>query len=182
VRLRRAGAAALAVIAGIGILVLVVVVFGSRDRSTVDRAGGPGQAFADQGSRRLQPGTPHAGFQYNSDPPTSGPHVVAPVTRDDIELDTDRLLTALEAGDVVLVYGDRSLRAKLRALQNDIAGPFDPEVALAGQAVVLSHSPRLAGSGVIALAWRHMLRVSSPSDPALREFVEFWLGRGAGGG
>ena len=171
----------LALLAGVGILVLAVVVFGSRDKSTFHDTSGPGQLFADQGTRRLPAGTPHAGFQYNSDPPTSGPHVVVAITRDDVDLDTDRLLTVLESGDVVLVYGDRTLRSRLRDLQNDAAGPFDAEVARAGQAVVLSHSSRFAGKGVVALAWRHLLRVSSPNDPALRDFVEFWLGRGAGG-
>ena len=181
-RLRRVGKAALAVVAGIGIVVLAVVVLASRDKSTVQRVSGPGQAFADQGTRHLHAGTPHAGFRYNSQPPTSGPHAFVPVTRDDVELDTDRLLTALESGDVVLVYGDRSLRPGLKALQDGIAGPFDAEVARAGQAVVLSHNPRLVKSGVVALAWAHLLRASSPTDPGLRDFVEFWLGRGADGG
>src|SRR5207247_4675253 len=104
------------------ILVLAVVVFGSRDSSTFHETSGPGQAFGDQGTRHLRAGTPHAGFHYNSDPPTSGPHVVAPVIRDDTALDTDRLLTALESGNVVLVYGDRALRPGLRALQRDVAG------------------------------------------------------------
>lgn len=180
--LRRVGRWALAAVAGIGVVVLAVVILGSRDKSTVQRVTGPGQAFRDQGTRHLHAGTPHAGFPYNSAPPTSGPHAFVPVTRDDVELDTDRLLTALEIGDVVLVYGDRSLRQGLKALQNDIAGPFDPEVARAGQAVVLSHNPRLAPSGVIALAWAHMERASSPDAPGLRDFAEFWLGRGADGG
>jgi hypothetical protein len=34
---------------------------------------------------------------------------------------------------------------------------------------------------VVALAWAHLLRVRDASDPALREFVGFWLGRGAPG-
>jgi hypothetical protein len=33
----------------------------------------------------------------------------------------------------------------------------------------------------VALAWAHLLRVSSPSDPALGQFVSYWLGRGAPG-
>ena len=105
-RLRRAGIVAVAVIVGLGIAVLAVVVLGSRDSSTLDTVSGPGQVHPDQGSKHLQPGTPHAGFQYASDPPTSGPHAVTPVRRDDTELSVDQFLTALEAGDVVLVYRD----------------------------------------------------------------------------
>ena len=33
--------------------------------------------------------------------------------------------------------------------------------------------------GVIARAWRHLLRAVDPADPALREFADYWLGRGA---
>jgi hypothetical protein len=31
----------------------------------------------------------------------------------------------------------------------------------------------------VALAWRRELRATDPADPALRAFVEHWLGRGA---
>jgi hypothetical protein len=34
---------------------------------------------------------------------------------------------------------------------------------------------------LVALAWTHLLRVNTPSDPQLGQFVSFWLGRGAPG-
>jgi uncharacterized protein DUF3105 len=179
VRLRRVGGWALALAFAVGVVAVVLVVLGSRDKSTFQDSSGPGQVFRDQGSRHLDPGTPHAGFAYNSDPPTSGPHAVSALTRDDTGLDTDRLLTALELGNVVLLYRDRALRADLRAFQSDVAGPFDPVVASAGQAIVLARGRPVAGSRITALAWRHRLLVDSPSDAALRDFAEFWLGRGA---
>jgi hypothetical protein len=38
---------------------------------------------------------------------------------------------------------------------------------------------RRDGSGpATALAWKRILRADDPADPALREFAEFWLGRG----
>ena len=41
---------------------------------------------------------------------------------------------------------------------------------------------RRAGSdGVVALAWRRMLRAADPADPALERFASHWLGRGAEG-
>jgi hypothetical protein len=182
VRLRRSGLVALAVAAGVGIAVLAVVILSSRDDSTFEKVVGPGRLHPDQGSRHLHPGTPHAGFQYASDPPTSGPHALTSLTRDDAELSNDELLTALEAGDVVLVYRDAGLRPSLRALQRDVAGPFDPAVARAGQAVVLALGGSSGGAAITALAWRHSLVASSARDPQLREFVEFWLGRGAASG
>ena len=62
-------------------------------------------------------------------------------------------------------------------LQADVmGGPFDAEVAAAGQAVILARRP---GAGpATALAWRRILRADDPADPALLEFTEFWLGRG----
>jgi hypothetical protein len=34
---------------------------------------------------------------------------------------------------------------------------------------------------VTAAAWRRLLRVEDARDPALRDFAEAWIGRGAGG-
>jgi hypothetical protein len=39
-------------------------------------------------------------------------------------------------------------------------------------------APRPGTRGVVAAAWRHLLRASSPTDPALRQFVDAWLGVG----
>ena len=61
-------------------------------------------------------------------------------------------------------------------LQEDVAGPFDAELAAAGQAVILA---RRAGAGpATALAWRRILKTGDATDPELREFAEAWLGRG----
>ena len=89
----------------------------------------------------------------------------------------DDLLHALETGDVVFVYGSRALEPALRAVQEDVAGPFDPAVAAAGQAVILDYRPHTAG--VVALAWRRLLRVRGPDDPQLHAFADAWLGKGA---
>jgi hypothetical protein len=57
-----------------------------------------------------------------------------------------------------------------------VAGPFDAELAAAGQAVILARRP---GAGpATALAWRRILRAGDPADPDLRTFTEHWLGRG----
>ena len=53
------------------------------------------------------------------------------------------------------------------------------EFLAAGQVVVLGRRP--ATRGVVAVAWRRQLRAERPDDPALREFADFWLGRGARG-
>jgi hypothetical protein len=179
---RRIGAAALVIaLAAAGAFALIALL-SSRDSSTFSIPAGPGQQFADLGNRQLASGTPDP--RYASDPPTSGPHVAAPVRADDEPLSADQLLTALADGDIVLVFSDPRQAAALRALADGVAGPFDPSVAAAGQAVILDPKPAASAIGaatVTAVAWRHMLRAAAPSDPALRAFVSFWLGRGAGG-
>jgi Protein of unknown function (DUF3105) len=135
-----------------------------------------GQKFPDLGHSHLSPGELRP--PYNSDPPTSGAHVLEPILKDETAISNDQLLSALEAGDIVIMYGGRHPPAGLRHLADDIAsGSFSPSLAAAGQAVILAHRPGTAG--LIALAWTRMLRASSVRDPSLRQFAQQWIGHGA---
>jgi hypothetical protein len=136
---------------------------------------GPGLRFRDQGESHLRAGELEP--IYDSDPPTSGPHVPAAITTDGAQLTNDQLLQALEVGDVVLMYGSPRPPAALSRLAAAVGPRFTPALAASGDAVVLARRPGTAG--VIGLAWTHMLRAGSASDPALRSFAQFWLGRGA---
>jgi hypothetical protein len=160
-RLRRLGIGLLTAVVALGGFVLVVLFFEGRDTSQVPDAAGnraaPGQVVTDQ--RRAQ--------------------APAPIRSDAIALSEDQVLHALELGDVVLVYGTRTPPAPLRALQRKVSGPFDPVLAANGAAVILAHRP--GTDGVVALAWRRLLRAPSASDPSIEDFVDYWLGRGAGG-
>lgn len=179
-RLRRLGAGLLALIVGLAGAVLLLLFLEGRDSSQVQPASvaGPGTLYADQGHAHLRPGQrpPHP---YASDPPTSGPHVPVAIRADPAgtRLSDDQILQALESGDVVLLYGGTRPPAALSALADKVAGPFDPALAAAGQAVVLGR--RVGTRGAVALAWRHMLRVADPRDPALAAFADYWLGRGS---
>jgi hypothetical protein len=160
----------------LGLIVLLSGYFTGRDQAGVSGGTtGPGQAFTDLGHRALTPGEPRP--RYNSDPPTSGAHVPTAVTRDGVALTDDQLLSALQAGNVVIVYGTRRPPAGLEQFARSLAPPFSPALAATGNAVILA--PRPGTAGVVALAWAHLQRVASASDPALRQFVGFWLGRGA---
>jgi hypothetical protein len=81
----------------------------------------------------------------------------------------------LEQGNVVIRYRDAADRPKLRELAASLGGG-DPALREAGQAVVVR-----AGNvdGIVAEAYKRRLTVSSPDDPALSAFAEYWLGRGA---
>jgi len=158
-RLRRLGLALLTLVVALGGFVLVLLFFEGRDDSQVPQsanAGAPGQVVTDQRSAQAP----------------------APIKRDRVQLTDDQLLHALELGDVVLLYGSSAPPPALRALQQQVSGPFDPVLAANGAAVILARRP--GTDGVVALAWRRILRALSATDPQLEAFANYWLGRGRG--
>ena len=165
------------VVAG-GIFALLTA-FNARDDAGVGGGApaGPGALQPDRGSRHLD-STQHVPLEGLTDPPTSGAHHDRLPTREG-RLSPDEILHSLELGDVILFYDAPRPPPALRRLQREVSGPFDAEVAAAGQQVILA---RREGTGAAtAAAWRRLLRVDDPSDPRLREFAEAWIGRGAGG-
>jgi hypothetical protein len=175
--LRRAGIVVLLALLAVGGVAAGVLFFSSRDQSKVESSTGPGQVFADQGHQHLAPGAKAAA--YNSTPPTSGPHVVKAIRRDGERIDADQLLSALEVGDVVLLYpGPGKPPAGLRAIQDADSGPLDPALLSTGNQVVLARYPGV--NGIVAVAWRHLQPATSAADPRLKAFVDFWLGRPLG--
>jgi hypothetical protein len=169
--------AALALAIGV-IALLSGSLFTGSDKAAVNNAvAGPGIAVRDLGHASLPVHHPH--IAYDSNPPTSGPHAPEIVRRDGALLDSDQVLQALQAGDVVLMYGTPRAPVRLRALAHALAPPFSPALAASGQAVILARRPGV--TGVIGLAWAHLILVSAPNDPRLRAFANFWLGRGASG-
>jgi hypothetical protein len=156
--LRRALLVVVGVAVAVGAVAALVLVFSARDNSEVSGAAqGPGQVQPD-----------------GADPPASGPHSDALVTRDRRPLSDDQLVNALALGDVVILYDAAKPPRALVRLQTEVAGPFDAELAAAGQAVILA--PRAGAGAATALAWKRILR-TNPDDPSLRGFAEFWLGR-----
>jgi hypothetical protein len=79
-------------------------------------------------------------------------------------------------GNVVLLHSDERLTLDLRRLAERVAGPPDPALTAAGQAVLVQHRPNL-DVPVTAVAVTRMLEASGPRDQALETFVEYWLGR-----
>jgi Protein of unknown function (DUF3105) len=162
----------------VGLIALMSGYFTGHDPAQVSVApSGPGQGFPDLGHTALRPGQQRPA--YNSYPPTSGPHLPQPVSRNGARLSDDQLLQALQAGNVVLMYGGPSAPASLRSLARAVAPPFSAALSASGQAVILAWRPRT--SGVIGLAWTHLIRAQNAADPELRAFASFWLGRGAPG-
>lgn len=93
-----------------------------------------------------------------------------PIARDRADLTRAQIDGALQTGNVVLLSRDPG---KLAPIQRRVSGPYDAELAAAGQMVVLGRSE---DPGVTALAFGRRLEAASPDDPELREFAESWLG------
>ena len=168
---------ATALVAG-GVFALLLV-FYARDDAGVggaDAPAGPGRLQPDLGSQHLD-ATQHVPLEGLTDPPTSGAHHDRLPTREG-RLSPDEILHALELGNVILFDDAPRPPAPLRAVQREVSGPFDAEVAAAGQQVILAR--RDDTGAVTAAAWRRLLRAGDPSDPRVREFAEAWIGRGAG--
>ena len=150
--MRRIAGGLLTVAVALAAVIGVVALLQSRDDAEVGDPGGPGERVA-----------------------ARCPDARAGIARDARRLSEDQIRQALALGNVVVRYrGERPPRA-LRELQEELTGPFDAEIAAAGQAVVLA----AGGEGVEALAWGRRLRARAPEDPDLRAFAEAWLGAGA---
>lgn len=161
---------------GVAGVVAALLFFSSRDQSKVTQTAGPGVLLPDQGDRHLK--APRH-VKYSSFPPTSGPHVVKAIHRDGEEIDADQLLSALELGNVVILYpGHGAPPAALRAVQNRDSGPLDAALLQTGNQVVVARYRGLRRYA--ALAWRHWVVATSPDDPRIQAFADFWLGRPLG--
>ena len=166
---RAAGVVATAVVAvagGIGLLLFFV----ARDDAPVDKSDkqnevkGPGQAFPDLGAEHVPPAQ-RGQAHYNSNPPTSGPHVAEAIRRDEIVL-TDRP-GAPRAGAGQCRAGVRLGRAA--------SGPEGAGRGRQRRAVRTRRSRRPASrwswragrarEGIVALAWRHLLRAPRGRRP-----------------
>lgn len=96
--------------------------------------------------------------RYDTDPPTSGPHLFVPPRRGvrDSPLDPAEQVTILEQGDILLQYRDRALAA--------------PLAALAGEKVTVSPNPSLPAE-VVATAWTYKLVCDAVDPAALQRFI-----------
>lgn len=177
VALERVAIGVASLLLSVGLIALLSGYFAGKDPANVTGTATPiGQPFRDLGHSALKPGQPRPA--YDSNPPTSGPHVPEPVRADETRLSDDQLLQALQEGNVVIMYGTRRPPPGLPGLARNLAGePFSPSLAAAGQAVIMARRPGTLG--LVGVAWAHLVHVSAPNDSLLQAFVQYWLGRGA---
>lgn len=81
-------------------------------------------------------------------------------------------------GNVVLLFSDERETLALRLFATREGGRATPALQAAGQAVIVRRQTGVR-SPVVALTSDRRLDAKGPTDPALRDFVEYWLGRTA---
>ncbi len=150
----------------IGVVVLAVVaVIGV---VAYREANKPGEYIAMQPSGHIPTAqTPHA--PYNSDPPTSGPHInlIPPWGVSADPIDKEFQLHALEDGGVVINYQqtiDATTLAKLKALTTSYSDKVD-----------LIPYPNLS-QPIILTAWTRMQKFTAFDEAAMRRFIDAYRG------
>ncbi|MGH8928511.1 MAG: DUF3105 domain-containing protein [Acidimicrobiia bacterium] len=133
------------------------------------------ETFPDQGQAHLDPSSPAP--EYNSDPPTSGPHAPAAAACGiyrtavpDINLVHD-----LEHGVIVIYYNPDTAGDGREALEDFVRGAGTHAIVVPREGM---ESP------IVLTAWRHLLRLDSFDRAAIRGFygryAQFGPERGVG--
>ena len=142
---------------------VLITILANRDKAAV-HSEDVAALEPDRGAEHVEDG-PQTPASPPAEPPTSGPHRPEPIDADRTELSDDQILEALHLGNIVIAYeGDPPTD-----LQQD---PFSPELAAAGQAVILDHRPGIGPT--TALAWRRR------ATDRLSEFIDAYLGQAGG--
>jgi Protein of unknown function (DUF3105) len=142
---------------------VLITILANRDKAAV-QSEDAAALEPDRGAKHVQDG-PQTPASPPAQPPTSGPHRPEPIEKDQTELSDDQILEALHLGNIVVAYEDDPPTD----LQQD---EFSPDLAAAGQAVILDHRPGIGPT--TALAWRRR------STERLSEFIDAYLGQGPG--
>ena len=83
---------------------------------------------------------------------------------------------AVRPGNVLLLHREAGPAADLHALADEIAGPSNADLAAAGQAILVRRDTAI-DAPITALTSARQLDARRVSDPRLRRFAEYWLGR-----
>lgn len=130
----------------------------------------PGQFIADQGREHVAPGHPH---EYNSNPPTSGPHFASTaewgIYKD--ELPDETLIHNLEHGGIWISYKP-DINPEIKKKLENFYDKWGRKVIVA---------PRAKNDSDIALvAWNHLDKFSASeySDERIDKFIKAFRNKG----
>lgn len=130
----------------------------------------PGVLYPEQGREHMAAGT---AFQYNSNPPTSGPHAGNDAEWGvyDKELSDDVLIHNLEHGGIWISYKP--------GINPEIVSKLDAIAKEFGRKVIMA--PRAANDADIALAaWTRLDKFSAAefSEERVKRFIKAYINRG----
>ncbi len=128
----------------------------------------PGQSVAQMPSRHIAPTDPTP--VYNTDPPTSGPHLPEPAAWGVYTepLDKPAMVHSLEDGGVVISYRP-DLDASTVDLLTTLADEYPVDVILA---------PYVGLTNPIVLtAWNRIDRLEALDEIRIRKFIDAWHGK-----
>ncbi|HUP72594.1 MAG TPA: DUF3105 domain-containing protein [Acidimicrobiales bacterium] len=110
-----------------------------------------------------------ASAKFDTDPPTSGPHLFSSPARGvvDRQLLPAEQVTILEAGDVLVQYRDPADKGALQTLRQT-------SVTIAPNSTLRSR--------VVATAWTFKLECATVDEPSLRQFIAAHRGSAAHAG
>lgn len=150
------------------ILVIALVVAGGVSAAIISEANKPGQSVAQQPSPHLQNATdPHT---YNTDPPTSGPHLggTAPWGVSTTVITKELQVHNLEDGGVIINYRPDLDKATVDRLA-ELTRNYDTEV-------ILAPYPGLSNP-IVLTTWGRMDRLDAFDDARIRRFVNEYRGK-----
>jgi hypothetical protein len=141
---------------------------------SVAGCGGSGDAGSGCGQPFREPLNPNSlqhiidpsSAKFDTDPPTSGPHLFTPPARGVVarQLLPAEQVSVLEAGDVLVQYRDATDAAAVQAL-NQTGLTIAPNTTLAKR--------------VVATAWTYKLECGSVDTPTLQKFISAHKGQAA---
>ena len=145
------------------IVIFVIGGIGYLIATTDQQSSLTGEVIEDQGRNHISPGSPHE--PYNSNPPTSGPHLsnLQPCDLYNDEVPDEAVLHSLEHGAIWITYKDKDnseLVGQLREV-------FEEESAK----VILS--PRSQNESAIAVAsWGRLLKLDEFDKQQILDFIQ----------
>ena len=148
---------------------LLAVLVGGMVAFYLNEAGKPGEAVTQQPSPHIKnAGDPHAA--YNSDPPTSGPHLpeTAPWGVSTTPVPKESVVHNLEDGGVVINYRPDLDQATVDRLAELTSG-YNSDVLMAPY-------PGLS-SAIVLTAWGRIDRMAAYDEARLKRFIEAFRGR-----
>ncbi len=129
----------------------------------------PGQYFQAQSQDHIAVGTPHD--EYNSNPPTGGPHYAAPAQSGiyDQEFPDEQLVHNLEHGHIWIAYRNDLPKEQIEILA-DIAKSYSSKV-------IMTLRPKNP-TPVSVVAWEYLLNLETFDEQKIKDFMRAHRGKG----